>query len=117
MITNRQTSELIAVVLMVLSAFLGVSGCAAEIGDHCATDGDCPSLCQTGGGFPNGICTQACRSSAECPEGWACISSSGGVCMARCNTPAECADRFDSPWTCSSTSLQEGGAALVCVGP
>ena len=103
--------------LVLVGIWFSIGGCASEIGDHCGVDGDCPSVCRTGGGFPDGICTQACDASADCPDGWICISDSGGICMLPCATPAECSDRFGAPWTCRSKSLQESGDALVCFGP
>ncbi len=112
------TRRALLVGLALLWCCLGSAGCGAEIGDHCATNDDCPDLCRTGGGFPGGICTRECDSTAGCPSGWVCISDSSGICMLACSAPSECSERFGAPWTCRSKSLQEGGGdAQVCFGP
>ncbi|MBC8423216.1 hypothetical protein H8E07_03755 [bacterium] len=102
--------------------FIVAPGCSSEdpkpaIGDHCATNTDCPDKCQTGGGFPNGICTKACGADATCPSGWHCISKSSGICLRACTASSECAATFGDSWVCDDEALQEGsGDVKVCIG-
>ncbi len=92
-------------------------GCGGDFGDHCNDDGDCPDKCQTGGGFPEGICTKECNNNAGCPAGWSCITKSSGICMKNCTDTSKCSDEFGSQWVCDAEALQEGGgSANVCIG-
>lgn len=92
-------------------------GCGGDLGDHCSNDGDCPDKCQTGGGFPDGICTVECSDNTGCPDGWSCITKSSGICMKDCASTAECTGEFGSQWVCDTETLQDGGGnAIVCIG-
>ncbi len=104
-----------------LSIWLCAPGCGTEaepqMGDHCSVDGDCPDTCQTGGGFPDGICTKHCEATTDCPDGWKCISKSSGICMRGCTGTEECAGTFGESWVCDDEALQgESGDATVCIG-
>ncbi len=103
--------------LSLITSLALAAGCGGKIGDSCTTSKSCPEMCQTGGGFPGGICTLECDSTDQCPEGWACISDSSGICMEVCTTEAECIETYNDLWTCEDRSLQSGsGNALVCYG-
>ena len=97
---------------------LACSDPAGEVGDHCQQTSECADgKCQTGGGFPGGICTRQCESNAECPSGWSCISKSSGICVMNCSKSDECASRFGASWLCDDEALQQGsGDVTVCIG-
>lgn len=108
--------------IALLSAALVACGTSADEGTYrvgCTANGQCATgLCQTGGGFPDGLCTRACRASAECPSGWTCISNAGGICMRSCTTSADCAS-LSARYVCGEESVEgsSGGRARVCSGP
>lgn len=88
-----------------------------ETGDACTSDKDCPTMCQTGGGFPGGICTLECEMDSECPTGFVCISDSSGICMPTCTDDQSCTDARGAGWECREKSKQSGGGtANVCYG-
>ena len=106
--------------------FLGVVACVAllgcgdsgAVGDSCDTEADCQGgLCITGGSFPDGVCTPACDTNVDCPEGFSCISRSGGICLPNCAEEQDCEDLRGATWQCREESLQAGGGnRLVCIG-
>jgi transcriptional regulator with XRE-family HTH domain len=107
--------------VIVFAVLLTMAGCATEAGvpgESCAVADDCESgRCEIGGSFPGGICTVACDSDADCPDGFACISRGSGICLQRCTTTQECEDQRGSDWQCREESLEEGGGnELVCIG-
>ena len=109
-------SKLIISVGLVLTVCLAI-GCGSEVGDHCSDSGECPDKCQTGGGFPDGICTMECMKNSECPDGWICITKSSGICMKNCTDTSACSSEFGSNWVCDAEALQEGGGSSnVCIG-
>ena len=99
----------------VIVAACGESG---AVGDSCATAEDCgTSQCIVGGSFPDGVCTPACDVDDDCPEGFSCISRSGGICLLDCTGTQECEDLRGAEWQCREESLQQGGGnQLVCIG-
>ncbi len=97
------------------------TGCSDEpepaIGDHCTANADCPDKCQSGGGFPDGICTKACDADSDCPSGWHCISKSSGICMLACADTGECTPKFGDGWVCDDEQSQAGKSDVkVCIG-
>ena len=94
------------------------AGCAGgEMGDHCGSHDDCDDMCQTGGSFPDGLCTRQCDGDSDCPSGWSCISRGSGICLRDCENSDECHDRFGSDWNCNEESLESGdGSVRVCIG-
>jgi len=104
--------------LMMTCVILAACGESGAVGDSCATAEDCgASQCIVGGSFPDGVCTPACDVDDDCPEGFSCISRSGGICLLDCTGTQECEDLRGAEWQCREESLQQGGGnQLVCIG-
>lgn len=105
----------------VLCAALAACGTSSDDGAYragCTVSAQCATgLCRTGGGFPDGLCTTACGSGADCPAGWSCVSDAGGVCMRTCAATADCAS-LSPRYVCAEESLEggSGARARVCTG-
>jgi hypothetical protein len=105
---------------LLVVACVMVAGCgdSGAVGGSCTTAGDCEAgLCIVSGSFPDGLCTPACDVDDECPEGFSCISRSGGICLLNCTATQECEELRGDAWQCREESLQQGGGnRLVCIG-
>lgn len=110
------------VFFLICASGVGMSlGCASDNGgpgDSCATSEECESgRCEIGGSFPEGLCTRPCERDSDCPDGFTCISRSGGICLADCTSSEECEAVRGPAWQCREESREEGGGnALVCIG-
>ena len=104
--------------LMMTSVMVAGCGDSGAVGGSCTTAEDCGAdLCIVNGSFPDGLCTPACDVDDECPEGFSCISRSGGICLLNCTGTQECEALRGDAWQCREESLQEGrGNRLVCIG-
>lgn len=61
--------------------------------ERCATHLDCPfeKVCSLLPGEDEGVCTEACRTSADCPLGTSCVVVEGRfLCEAGCREDADC---------------------------
>ncbi|MBW1762054.1 MAG: hypothetical protein JRI98_08255 [Deltaproteobacteria bacterium] len=105
---------------LLVMACVTLAGCgdSSAVGGSCTTAEDCGAgLCIVSGSFPDGLCTPACDVDDECPEGFSCISRSGGICLLNCTGTQECEELRGDAWQCREESLQQGGGnRLVCIG-
>ncbi|MFO0554393.1 MAG: hypothetical protein U0271_38785 [Polyangiaceae bacterium] len=93
----------------------GVGNDGEVVGGACETASDCAdgSRCVIDGSFPDGVCTVACSSDADCPEDSVCISTSGGICLLPCDTNDECRPGY----VCDQKSREGADGDLrVCNG-
>ena len=81
------------------------------VGGPCTSSNQCDSVCQTGGDFPQGLCTRACMTESDCPDGTHCIDKEGGICELACQTSADCRSGF----TCEPKKNKgDPNESLVC---
>ncbi len=83
------------------------------VGASCRSDEECIGTCTTHKDFGGGMCTLACGSSADCPQGSKCVDVAGGICAVSCENNAECS-AFSSDHICGSFYERNGGAARAC---
>ena len=108
--------------LAIATLMLAASACSDEkaaTGDACSAASDCADdRCIEGGSFPAGVCTPTCAETADCPDGFSCISRSSGMCLRNCADAAQCEDARGTGWQCRPESLQGdgGGNVDVCIG-
>lgn len=108
--------------LFVVMFVPSIAACGAEkaaTGDPCVSDADCADArCETGGSFPDGVCTPSCANNADCPSGFSCISRSSGMCLRDCAATSACEAERGDGWQCRDESLQGdgGGNVMVCIG-
>lgn len=108
---------LLALLVLSIASCGGGDADAPALGSSCNAPAECDGQCVTSGDFPDGVCTRACGSDDDCPEGFSCISNSGGICLEDCAGAAECEAKRGAAWTCDLESLEEGdGSVRVCVG-
>ena len=97
-----------------------LAGCSSDnvgpggstVGGPCTSSSQCDSVCQQGGDYPQGECTVACRSDADCPDTTFCIDKENGICMLGCSLPADCRGGYSCEGKQNKTT---GGDSLVCV--
>lgn len=90
----------------------GVSNEGALVGGPCLDSTDCDQRCQTGGDFPQGTCTLACNTDADCPEDTWCVDKEGGICLLACTHPSDCRGGYNCEGV---TNRTHGGDSLVCI--
>lgn len=117
----RKTQATLSFIVIVCAALVAC-GTSSDVDAYrvgCTANAQCGTgLCQTGGGYPGGLCTRACSANGDCPSGWSCISNSSGICLRNCTTTADCAS-LSAGYVCGEQSLEgsSGGRARVCAGP
>jgi hypothetical protein len=110
-----------SVALALAASLILVTGCGGGVGNDgpvvggpCAANIDCAqgSMCVTGGDFPGGTCTVACRNDDDCPGGTACIDKEGGICLLLCHFDEDCRPGYD----CDDEDRRgHSGKATVCI--
>jgi hypothetical protein len=92
----------------------GVGPFSPLVGGPCTDDLDCVSgaFCLRGGDFPQGTCTVACRSHADCPLGAACIDEEHGVCLPECIAELDCRGGYDCK---ERDDRNDPGKSRVCI--
>jgi hypothetical protein len=73
-----------------------------NVGDACASDGDCNGANAACLNLPNGYCTQASCGDVGCPDGSACYQFEGDAtyCIKQCTSNADC--RADEGYECDA---------------
>lgn len=92
----------------------GIGPTGTTVGATCRSNADCASLCVSSDAFA-GMCSVACRSDVDCPDGTSCVQyQGGGICAVACSAPADCAG-FGSAYTCDNKDrFGAQGSAMVC---
>lgn len=82
------------------------------VGGSCRDSGNCADICLSGGDWPEGMCSVACRDDFDCPSETACIDDEGGVCLLLCDFDTDCRRGYE----CDDESRRgHPGNATVCV--
>jgi hypothetical protein len=81
------------------------------VGGPCISSNDCRFVCETGGDFPQGLCTLPCNIDDDCPDGTYCIDTEEGICMLGCDVPADCRGGYNC---LGRKNRGTGGDSLVC---
>ncbi len=82
------------------------------VGGPCRSNSDCEEYCETGGDFPEGMCTVECRDSQDCPSDTWCIDKKGGICALYCEANDWCRRGYD----CKTEKLKgDRGEEFVCI--
>ena len=98
-------SARLARALVLAAAALGLAGCPASPHTTCRSHDDCRSLTE-GYCARAEVCTRQCGSSADCPQGSACVDvGKRRVCLGTCSQDSDCVSGF---------SCQPGPDAGVC---
>lgn len=102
------------VVLGGLAVGCADSSVSRAVGARCDYDRECDGRCLTGGDYPGGLCSIACRDDDDCPSSSRCAPQrAGGICLLACDDDAQCRDLMGSTWECKS---QVGASGMVCLG-
>jgi hypothetical protein len=112
------------ITLAALTALAWSTGCDDDpslfpysVGGACRSDSQCAGECQTGGDFPDGLCTFPCEDDGQCPAGWYCIRKRDGICMRGCSSDRQCAADLGPSWECKDHSREGArGKIDICIG-
>jgi hypothetical protein len=114
-------SAIIAIVGALVAGAL-VAACqdsdvSRKVGARCDVTAECDQRClMPGAEFPDGFCTIACSSRAECPGATTCADLEGGVCLFTCTADLDCMF-LGAGWRCTSVDLRGGGIkVMACRG-
>lgn len=89
----------------------GVGNDGSLVGGACSSSNDCEFRCETGGDFPQGLCTRPCNIDDDCPDGTFCIDTQDGICMLGCQRPSDCRGGYNCE---GRRNRGHGGDSLVC---
>ncbi|HSP77882.1 MAG TPA: hypothetical protein VLQ93_05110 [Myxococcaceae bacterium] len=96
---------------------LGLTGCAATVGDSCTVNEDCGNkgICINQGYTPGGYCSQACVPGNDdtCPSGATCVSEGASKDVSACFLLCETNDYCRRGYRCVEGF--KGNPASVCV--
>jgi hypothetical protein len=89
----------------------GVGFDGSLVGGPCIDSSQCDFRCETGGEYPQGMCTRPCNVDGDCPDDTFCINREGGICMLGCALPSDCRGGYNCE---GRENRGHGGDSLVC---
>ena len=85
---------------------------SGRLGSSC---GGCQSGLTCVSGFPNGLCSKTCQSSADCLGGLCVVSGYDLICLPRCSTDATCRPGYQCASADEGTVCAPGGSSAPVV--
>ena len=108
-----QLSVLLYIGAVLVGCGGGIGNNGSEVGGSCSSAGQCTEQCVTTGDFPEGVCSTACNSDADCAGETHCIDKEGGICLLACTSPSQCREGY----TCKPVDAKgTSGESVVCIG-
>lgn len=88
-----------------------------SLGAQCDSRSECEERCETGGDYPEGICTTACEKDSDCPLNARCVDKEGGICLFSCDVDIDC-EFLGSGWVCKDKDRRQNTEeeVQVCFG-
>lgn len=101
---------LLAWIVVVAACTQEAGALSLDVGGPCENDEECnpDSFCEEGAAFPDGMCSLACESQADCILSTIC--SDRGLCLMRCFDDSDCREGY----SCIEEARPEGGTARAC---
>lgn len=104
--------------ILALLAACSDSPVSRELGARCDSSAECDDRCLTEAeGYPGGLCSVVCESTADCPGDASCTEREGGSCLYDCAADADCAF-LGAGWRCQEVDRRgaPAGKVKVCRG-